>query len=655
MDTNQDLDHVNHAKGMVPPRSDLEHLINTIDGIVWEGDAQTFEYYFVSKQAERILGYPLQRWINESSFWIEHIHPDDREWAVSYCALSTAQLKDHVFEYRMIAADGRVVWLRDIVTVVVENGRPVKLLGIMVDITENKRVEADLNEREQQYRSIFESVSDGLFINNLESGELIEFNPAAAHMHGYTEAEFRQISPQEFIHPDSLHLFEEYLETVRAGGVFRSRSVDIRKDGSSFHVEVTGKTFHYKGKQHTVAVVRDIDEQVKSYQLLEQRIGVRTRELQTLLEISGTISSTLDPQLLLELVLEQLKTVVDYTGAAIFTLEKGRLEAQVARGPFSDANRTKSWFTPDNKIDWLVIGEQQLVLIQDVYDDSDLAAAFRHAVGDRMHQNGTAIRSWMAAPLIVKDQSIGMIVLEHTQPARFSQYQADLVMTFSAHVAVAIENARLYKQSQELAALQERQKLARELHDSVSQALYGIGLGARAARKMLDVETTRSSDLVEPLEYVLSLAEAGLAEMRALIFELRPDSLQNEGLVAALSKQSAALEARHRIPVDANFCPEPDLSLDAKQTLYRIAQEGMNNIVKHASASHVSLTLSSTSEQIILEIRDDGAGFDPHANYPGHLGLRSMLERAERLGGQLTIESSPGQGSRVIARLPLTA
>ena len=139
-----------------------------------------------------------------------------------------------------------------------------------------------------------------------------------------------------------------------------------------------------------------------------------------------------------------------------------------------------------------------------------------------------------------------------------------------------------------VAALEERQKLARELHDSVSQALYGIALGARTAQTQLERDPTK---LAEPLDYILSLSEAGLSEMRALIFELRPESLQNEGLIAALTKQTDAIRARHKLDVVTHFDSEPHVSLDAKEALYRIAQEAMQNIVKHAHASRVELTL----------------------------------------------------------------
>jgi signal transduction histidine kinase len=168
----------------------------------------------------------------------------------------------------------------------------------------------------------------------------------------------------------------------------------------------------------------------------------------------------------------------------------------------------------------------------------------------------------------------------------------------------------------------------------------------------LDLETKGKEDLVQPLDYVLSLAEAGLAEMRALIFELRPDSLEEEGLVAALTKQSSSIEARHNIQVVAKLCDEPKLGLDAKQTLFRIAQEAMNNIVKHAQANRITMRLDESFDNITMQIQDDGIGFNPHGLYPGHLGLHSMRERAEGLGGLMSIESSPGEGTRVVVTIP---
>ncbi|HEX6557307.1 MAG TPA: sensor histidine kinase, partial [Ktedonobacteraceae bacterium] len=159
--------------------------------------------------------------------------------------------------------------------------------------------------------------------------------------------------------------------------------------------------------------------------------------------------------------------------------------------------------------------------------------------------------------------------------------------------------------------------------------------------------------LPESIDDLLSLAQAALAEMRALIFELRPESLEREGLVSALSKQGAALQARHDITVQTDLCDEPYLSLTVKQDLYRIAQEALHNTVKHAHACKVNLVLRRTESRVILEIRDDGVGFDPLGSFPGHLGLHSMQERVSHLGGRLQIESAPGQGTHLLAQVPL--
>src|SRR5437879_6847457 len=183
----------------------------------------------------------------------------------------------------------------------------------------------------------------------------------------------------------------------------------------------------------------------------------------------------------------------------------------------------------------------------------------------------------------------------------------------------------LYEQAQELASLQERQRLARELHDAVSQALYGISLGAHTAREAL--ESSDPEQAMASIEYVIALAEAGLAEMRALIFELRPESLETEGLVAALTKQVAALRTRHKLVVDADLDHEPDLPIEMKHALYRIAQEALHNIVKHARASSVALQLARQGKEVILQVRDNGRGFDPTGSFPGHFGVRSMQER----------------------------
>ena len=266
------------------------------------------------------------------------------------------------------------------------------------------------------------------------------------------------------------------------------------------------------------------------------------------------------------------------------------------------------------------------------------------ALGPLLEAEG--IVSAIRLPIRAGERLVGTFGLAYTRPHTFTDDEMRVLQALTDRAAVAIANAELYQRSQQVASLEERQRLARELHDSVSQALYGIALGAKTARTLLDRDAARA---VEPMDYVLSLAEAGLAEMRALIFELRPESLQTEGLVAAIDKQVAATRARYGISVTTNYCPEPDTNLAVKEAFFRIAQEALHNTVKHARASDVRVTLQFENSQMSVSVADNGLGFDPDGQFPGHLGLRSMRERIEKLGGTLTITSERGLGTTVRA------
>jgi signal transduction histidine kinase len=398
---------------------------------------------------------------------------------------------------------------------------------------------------------------------------------------------------------------------------------------------------------HAVQLTADLQ---RSYEQLEQRVAERTRELSSLLEISHTVASTLQLKPLLGLILEQLKLVIEYTGSSILTVEGEDLVFLDHRNPVSQEPLTPLRFPVKNLgLMWETLRSRESIIVPDLREETPLAQAVRVAMGELRETTLQDVHAWMAVPLILRDQVIGMLVLTSSQAQAFTERQATLALAIANQAAIAIENARLYEQAQALAALEERQKLARELHDSVSQALYGISLGAHAARAAL----SRDPDHVaEPIDYVLSLAEAGLAEMRALIFELRPESLETEGLVSALTKQAAALQARHEIAVSTELCDEPNLPLRAKQELYRIAQEAMHNIVKHARASKVVLRLEQAADGIMMEMRDDGVGFDTTASFPGHLGLHSMRERVANLGGTFQVASTPGAGTCICVHIP---
>lgn len=527
-------------------------------------------------------------------------------------------------------------------------GKP-HALSVIRDVTEQVQAEEQLREKEEQYRSIFEATTNALLISDLH-GFIIEVNPAACEMYGYAYEELVSLHAAALVHPDIQHEIEERLQTIQMGGQFQTQSVGVRKDGTPFHLEVRATPFTYKGTPHILGVIRDITEQVQAYELLEKRVEERTHELSTLLEVSHDVASTIELKPLLVLVLDQLKRVVDYTGSSFSILEGEDLVLVENRGPAPLDQVLQLHFPVKTMgIIWEMLSRREPVIIPDVQDDSLLAQAFRTWMGKRLKIPFGYIRAWLAIPLSHKEQVLGMLTVSSREPNHYTPRHASLALAIANQAAVALENARLYGQAQELAALEERQRLARELHDSVSQALYGITLGTHTARTLLERDPSR---VAEPLDYVLSQAEAALIEMRALIFELRPESLETEGLVAALSRQAAALHARHEMEVSTEFCDEPDLPLKVKEELYRVAQEALHNTAKHARANKVNLRMRVDTEGVLLEVCDDGVGFDTTHSFPGHLGLHSMRERIARLSGTLQIESRPGKGTCIRAQLP---
>jgi PAS domain S-box-containing protein len=503
--------------------------------------------------------------------------------------------------------------------------------------------EVELLERAAQYRSVFETTSDALVIRDLETLIIVDANPAYCTLY---RSNREALLGQSNLAAAAEMNYRQYVEQIRQAGQHRWEKLLTHPDGSIVYLEARGTIITHLGQPYLLVALRDVTERVQARQLLEQRVAARTRELETLLQVSRALSETLDLKALLNRILEQLRRVVEFEDAGMFDLiDEEHLGVLVYAGPDPAGHLVERWPLAEAPLHALIIQQQQALIVPDTLADTPQAAAWRES----QWQTALSAHSWMGVPLQFKNQTMGLLAMGHSQSNFYTPHHVELALAFAGQTAIALENARLYEQAQALASLEERRHLARELHDSVSQALYGIALGTRTARMQLDRDPGK---LVEPLDYIMNLAEAGLSEMRALIFELRPEVLEAEGLVAALRKQGEALAARHKLKVMTHFDEEPSVPLTVKEALYRIAQEATHNIVKHARAGQVELALFQV-DGLTLEIKDDGQGFDPQASFSGHLGLHSMRERAEKLGGRFELFSQPGQGTTVRVWLPV--
>jgi len=262
------------------------------------------------------------------------------------------------------------------------------------------------------------------------------------------------------------------------------------------------------------------------------------------------------------------------------------------------------------------------------------------------------LRALMQVPIKVAGEIFGVFSADYLQPHHFTEEEQRLLVAFAQRAGLAIETARLYEREEQIAVMQERNRLARDLHDSVTQSLYGVTLYAEVAAQLL--KSGQAEKAGENLEELKGMALDALAEMRLLIYELRPSVFEEEGLVAAIQTRLDAVEGR--VGLETNYIIEGDICVPPpiEEGLYRIAQEALNNVLKHAHARTVTVTLAQSIDSVYLEVADDGVGFDPvQACEAGCLGLHGMQERAHELGAEFEIISHAGGGAKVKVRRPM--
>jgi signal transduction histidine kinase len=258
-------------------------------------------------------------------------------------------------------------------------------------------------------------------------------------------------------------------------------------------------------------------------------------------------------------------------------------------------------------------------------------------------------RAELAIPMHFNEKVIGTLDVQSDRYHAFTGEDVLLIQSLADQVAIAIENVRLYERSRELAILEERNRLSRDLHDSVTQTLYSLTLLSEGWRRL--IRSGEEPQMDKRLKRVTQIALQALKEMRLLIYQLRPPSLQKEGLIGALRKRLDTVENRSGVTTRLLIDDWIDLPSDLEECLYYVAQEALNNAIKHSSANQLTLKIITEGDYVILEVSDDGKGFVVNkALQSGGLGLASMKERVSMNGGELIITSQPGQGTKITVK-----
>jgi signal transduction histidine kinase len=341
----------------------------------------------------------------------------------------------------------------------------------------------------------------------------------------------------------------------------------------------------------------------------------------------------------LDIVCSEAQGLIGATGSAVLLLtDQAWLEVRHRLGkPLAAVEPVPV----DGSLAGQVVRQGEPVLLND-------PALFQRA---QVYQWPTDLSALLAVPLHVNGGVIGVLDVVN-KAGGFTDEDVPVLSVFANQAAMAIEHARLQEQAEQLAVLAERQRLARELHDSVTQSLYSITLYANAAALALAVG--KQDVTAGYLQELQETAQEGMRDMRLLIFQLHPPVLETEGLVAALQARLAAVEGRAGLQTEFRVEGERRLPIAIESDLYWIAQEALNNVRKHAAAQHVAVHLHFSASSMTLQVLDDGVGFDPQAAPDqGRGGLLTIAERSARIGGVLIYDSTPGKGTRVQVEVTL--
>lgn len=375
----------------------------------------------------------------------------------------------------------------------------------------------------------------------------------------------------------------------------------------------------------------------QSYALLEQRVASRTQELATINEISKVVSRTLNIEEILQRALEKTVQVTNMDAGTAYRFNKGsQMLEMLAHVGFSEAYIQQFKYLPLEMTNYQLGDGLSEVFVDDVEGHPI------PVIRDGLKKEG--VKFIVRLLLRYKGKAIGFIGLAKRTPEPLTDNELDVFKTIGRQISVAMENSILYEEAEETAATAERNRLARELHDAVSQTLFSASLIAEVLPQLYQINPQEGQKRLEELR---RLSRGALAEMRTLLMELRPGALTQVSLAELLQQLCEAAVGRVQLPVKLSIEGERNYPPDVQVALYRITQEALNNVMKYAHASEVRLELLQTEKFVEIAVRDNGTGFDPQHIPANHFGLKIMQERAQAIGAQLQIVSSPGAGTHI--------
>ncbi len=633
-------------------------------------------YDWISGALESITGYTVDEMLSGAVAWDALIYPEDRARLCKICSDRPGAL-----EYRLVDRGGKIHWIRDhckpAETNIPQHGR---IWGAVQDITEQKLTEQALQQHTRRLEASLhlytglrqaEDRQSALDVLVGHTTQMFAADVGGIYLQELNELVFS--SGCGLIHPAPARLSCEgnFLihQVMNSGQTLFINRVSHKPEHCNFcaflqqqgvmavvvaplrTAQVTLGVL-YIGFRHPADFSEQDRQSMDAFaevggntlhrflvsEQLERNAADRERELAILYEVMSLANITRDPDVLVDQSLERVLAAVGCELGVVNLVNPvtNTLEVVAHRGWSTElCNRVTE--SPLNGSTHEVFERQMTIQAETLLPPSGSFPAERIA--------------YLGTPIRARGVMIGTLGI-FGRPLQLGNLAVvQFVTSISDQLGLAIESARLRKKAEETVVIEERQRLARDLHDSISQSLYGLVLSADVSNKLLKIKDF--AGLEETLESIETVALQSLKEMRLMLFELRPLSLETEGLVKALNLRLNTVEHRAGIETSVQISGVERLSLNMELEVYRIATEALNNALKYANASSVRLLLETDEQQVCLQVSDDGDGFEREQTGNGGFGISNMLERARKLNGRLEIHSTPGQGTSICLTAPL--
>jgi len=594
----------------------LQHILDSNPAVIYSCRPEgNYTPTFVSGNIKAQLGYEPSEFLEDPEFWANHIHPEDAPRV--FAELSPLFEKDYYSHiYRFQHKNGSYRWMYDELKLIRdEKGNPMEIVGYWTDLTEFKELEQTQQEMHERFRVLFEQAAESIIVVDLETGALVEFNEKAHDNLGYTRDEFSKLRIADFEVAESPEEITRHLQKIMREGADTFETKHRTKDGKIRDVQASSRSIKIKGENLVQTIWLDITARKK----MEKELKKERDNARKYFDIAGVILVAIDSNQKVRLINRRGCEVLGYNQEEIV-----------------GKNWIDNFIPPRLKPDLIAVSQKLLT--------GDIEA-FEHYENPILTRSGEErIIAWHNTLLrddsgnVIGHLSSGEDITERKRMEEELRQSREQLRELAAH----LEDTRE----------EERTAISHEIHDELGQLLTGLKMDIMSARRRL---TEDQPYLQGKMTSALSLIDETMARIRRISGELRPVLLDDLGLAPAIKLATKQFCERAGTRCTVRLEPmETSLMPNMALAIFRVFQEAITNIARHAEASEVSLKLRQRQNNIVLEVRDNGKGItEDKLNDAKSFGLQGMRERARRWGGKVDIQGTPGKGTAVILTVPI--